>query len=56
MKFKLTLVASEGDGTAAIAEADVTIPADGMIGAQATLAGALEVILLRLADAGMSVE
>jgi hypothetical protein len=56
MKFKLTLIASHEDGTAAIQETEVTIPTDGMEGIKPTLAGALEVIQLRLSDAGFSVE
>jgi hypothetical protein len=65
MRFKLTLLASmpyrsvgDGtvdDGTARVVTADVTIPSDGMEGIKPGLDGALDVILLRLREAGMSV-
>jgi hypothetical protein len=60
MRFRLTLVASMPlgsvfDGAAQIVTADVTIPSDGMEGIKPGLEGALEVILLRLREAGMSV-
>lgn len=56
MKFTLTLVASDGDGNAQIVTAEVTIADTQMEGLKPDNGAALEVILLRLKEAGMSVE
>jgi hypothetical protein len=56
MKINLTLVAADADGDGHVVTAEVTIALDAMEGLPATNAGALDVILLRLREAGLSVE
>lgn len=56
MKFNLTLVASQQDGTAAITTAEVTISPDAMLGMTPTNGHALDVILECLKSHGFDVD